>query len=169
MILSDNGLPPPAYGVICDIDVHGHIPIKQPARRIPLRHLQKHYELLKGLLKAGLIAFSDSPWASPIVIVLKTNGKDIRLCIDYKMVNAVTAIIEYDMPWTTYESSLVPVFQRRSFVDDICFGGTTFDDCLDTLDRLLSFLSHEVSPEGIRAEPKKMTAITKLPFPKSKK
>ncbi|OWY95234.1 hypothetical protein PHMEG_00034813, partial [Phytophthora megakarya] len=79
------------------------------------------------------------------------------------------------------ESSLVPVFQRRSFVDDICFGGTTFDDCLGTLDKLLArfeecrisskvdFLSHEVSPEGIRADPKKMTAITKLPFPKSKK
>ncbi|OWY94432.1 hypothetical protein PHMEG_00035837, partial [Phytophthora megakarya] len=86
------------------------------------------------------------------------------------------------------ESSLVPVFQRRSFVDDICFGGTTFDDSLDTLLARFEgcgisvsftesifclskadFLSHEVSPEGIRADPKKMTAITKLPFPKSKK
>ncbi|OWZ10020.1 hypothetical protein PHMEG_00017197 [Phytophthora megakarya] len=59
---------------------------------------RKLYELLKGLLKAGLIAFSDSPWASPIVIVLKKNGQDIRLCIDYKMVIAVTAIMEYAMP-----------------------------------------------------------------------
>ncbi|OWY93864.1 LOW QUALITY PROTEIN: hypothetical protein PHMEG_00036581 [Phytophthora megakarya] len=86
------------------------------------------------------------------------------------------------------ESSLVPVFQRRSFVDDICFGGTTFDDCLTwtsywhglrnagLVSALLKasfskvdFLSHEVSPEGIRADLKKMTAITKLPFPKSKK
>ncbi|OWZ07053.1 hypothetical protein PHMEG_00020606 [Phytophthora megakarya] len=79
------------------------------------------------------------------------------------------------------ESSLVPVFQRRSFVDDICVGGATFNDCLDTLDKLLTrfeecrisskvdFLSHEVSPEGIRADPKKLTVITKLPFPKSKK
>ncbi|OWZ12469.1 LOW QUALITY PROTEIN: hypothetical protein PHMEG_00014362 [Phytophthora megakarya] len=88
------------------------------------------------------------------------------------------------------ESSLVPVFQRRSFVDDICFGGTTFDECLDIVDKLLArfeecriivsftksifcqsmvdFLSHEVSPEGIRADPK-VTVITKLPFPKSKK
>ncbi|OWY90758.1 hypothetical protein PHMEG_00040970, partial [Phytophthora megakarya] len=73
MISSGNALPPPAYGV-------------------------KLYELLKGLLKAGLIAFSDSPWVSPIVIVLKKNGQDIRLCIDYKMVNAVTAIMEYAMP-----------------------------------------------------------------------
>ncbi|OWZ01750.1 hypothetical protein PHMEG_00026804 [Phytophthora megakarya] len=98
MISSGNALPPPAYGVVCDIDVQGHAPIKQRARRIPLRHMQKLYELLKELSKAGLIAFSDSPWASPIVIVLKKNGQDIRLCIDYKMVNAVTAIMEYAMP-----------------------------------------------------------------------
>ncbi|OWZ08042.1 hypothetical protein PHMEG_00019480 [Phytophthora megakarya] len=26
------------------------------------------------------------------------NGQDIRLCIDYKMINAVTAIMEYAMP-----------------------------------------------------------------------
>ncbi|OWY98850.1 hypothetical protein PHMEG_00030271 [Phytophthora megakarya] len=94
MISSGNALSPPAYGVVCDIDVEGHTPIKQRVRRIPLRHLQKLYELLKGLLKAGLIAFSDNPWALPIAI----NDQDIRLCIDYKMVNAVTAIMEYAMP-----------------------------------------------------------------------
>ncbi|GMF48142.1 unnamed protein product [Phytophthora fragariaefolia] len=60
MISSGNALPPPTYGVVCDIDVQGHPPIKQKARRIPLRHLEHLYELLKGLLKAGLIAFSDS-------------------------------------------------------------------------------------------------------------
>ncbi|KAG6623045.1 uncharacterized protein IUM83_12331 [Phytophthora cinnamomi] len=98
MISSGNALPPPAYGVVCDIDVNEHSPIKQRARRVPLRHLRKLYELLRGLLKAGLIAFSNSPWASPIVIVLKKNGEDIRLCIDYKMVNAITAIMEYAMP-----------------------------------------------------------------------
>ncbi|KAG3132897.1 hypothetical protein PC128_g26408 [Phytophthora cactorum] len=98
MIASGNALPLLAYGVVCDIDVQGHPPIKQRARRVPLRYLQKLYELLKGLLKAGLISFSDSPWASPIVIVLKKNGKDIRLCIDYKRVNTITAIMEYAMP-----------------------------------------------------------------------
>ncbi|GMF27855.1 unnamed protein product [Phytophthora fragariaefolia] len=98
MIASGNALPPPAYGVVCDIDVGGHAPIKQRARRIPLRQLKKLYELLKGLLKAGLIAFSDSPWASPIVFVLKKNGLNIRICIGYKLVNAVTMIMEYAMP-----------------------------------------------------------------------
>ncbi|GMF16515.1 unnamed protein product [Phytophthora fragariaefolia] len=53
MISRGNALPPPAYGLVCDIDVQEHPPIKQKARRIPLRHLKQLYELLKGLLKAG--------------------------------------------------------------------------------------------------------------------
>ncbi|GMF27096.1 unnamed protein product [Phytophthora fragariaefolia] len=89
------------------------------------------------------------------------------------------------------QSSLVPVFERRSFVDDICFGDQTFDKCLDTLDRVLEhfaecrtsvsfpksifvqqkvdFLSHTVTPNGIQADPKKLAAIAELPFPTSKK
>ncbi|GMF36837.1 unnamed protein product [Phytophthora fragariaefolia] len=55
------------------------------------------------------------------------------------------------------ESTLTPVFDRRSFVDDICFGGTTFEDCLATLSRLLA-----------RANPAKLAAIPELPFPTSK-
>ncbi|KAE9078137.1 hypothetical protein PF010_g23243 [Phytophthora fragariae] len=54
MISSGNALPPPAYGVVCDIDVQGHAPIKQRARRVPLKHLEKLYELLKGLLMGVL-------------------------------------------------------------------------------------------------------------------
>ncbi|GMF53921.1 unnamed protein product [Phytophthora fragariaefolia] len=311
MISSGNALPPPVYGVVCDIDVQGHPPIRQRARRVPRKHLKKLYELLKALLKAGLIAFSNSPWASPIVIVLKKNGVDIRLCIDYKLVNTITLMMEYAIPlvddllteldalaglgfvcalghfewlrmpfglknapmiyqrlidnalrgyvqpkggweafaerirrveieaenqrvrFSTYaefeptrltkfdadrralaesdpmqyfvdspaadmfntgepdQSSWVPVFERRSFVDDICFGGRTFDECLDTLDRFLKrfaecrisvsfpksifaqpkvdYLSHKVTPEGIQADPKKMHQIAELTFPTTKK
>ncbi|OWZ11378.1 hypothetical protein PHMEG_00015604 [Phytophthora megakarya] len=71
--------------------------IKLKVRRTPLRYRGKLYKFLNGILRAGLITFSDSPWASPIVIVLKKNSVDIRLC-DYKMLNAVTAIMQYVMP-----------------------------------------------------------------------
>ncbi|GMF28752.1 unnamed protein product [Phytophthora fragariaefolia] len=76
------------------------------------------------------------------------------------------------------QSSLVPVFERRSFVDDIWFGGESFDSCLETLDRLLSrfeecrfsvsftksmlaqstveFLSLAVSRDGLRADATKL-------------
>ncbi|KAG2838190.1 hypothetical protein PC129_g5932 [Phytophthora cactorum] len=89
------------------------------------------------------------------------------------------------------ESSLVPVLGRRSFVGDICFGSEDFDNCLTTLDRLLTrfaqcrisisstksifcqpkvdVLSHEISPEGIKADSKKLAAITELSFPSSKR
>ncbi|KAE9175558.1 hypothetical protein PF005_g25349 [Phytophthora fragariae] len=66
MISSGNALPPPAYGVVCDIDVQDHDPIKQRARRVPLKHLENLYEFLKGLLKAGLVAFSNSPGRRPL-------------------------------------------------------------------------------------------------------
>ena len=98
MIFSGNALPPPAYGAVCDIDVQGHDPIKQRARRLPLRYLSKLYDLLKGFLKKRLISFFRSLWASPIVNVPKKEGYDIRLCIFYKLVNAVTVSMEYAMP-----------------------------------------------------------------------
>ncbi|OWZ18411.1 hypothetical protein PHMEG_0007506 [Phytophthora megakarya] len=83
------------------------------------------------------------------------------------------------------ESLLVPVFQRRRHL----FLCTTFYDCLVTLDKLLERFeecrirvsltkSISVSPRStsslrrcqeIWADPQKMTAITKLPFQKSKK
>ncbi|KAG2992137.1 hypothetical protein PC128_g21524 [Phytophthora cactorum] len=91
----------------------------------------------------------------------------------------------------TDESSLIPVSNRRSFVDDICFGEVTFEDCLATLDRLLSrfeecrisviftksifvqsrvgFRSHEVSREGIEADVMKLAAILQLEFPTTKR
>ncbi|POM62088.1 hypothetical protein PHPALM_28793 [Phytophthora palmivora] len=361
MISSGNALPPPAYGVACGIDVQGHAPIKQRARRTPLRFLGKLYELLKGLLRAVNSVTAIMAYAMSLVDDLLTDMEaylwfcslnaasgfwaimmtqrarkisafvcalghfewlrmpfgltDIRLCIDYKMVNEVTAIMEYAMPlvddlltdmearkisafvcalghfewlrmpfglknapmiyqrmidnalwgfvqpkggWSQFAkamreveeqtkhartvatedcnqlseapprartkfeadresstimdavsllvnsptgdmfangesdaSSLVPVFDRRSFVYDIYFGDETFDGCLATLDRLLqrftecrisvsftksifvqskaNFLSHEVSSEGIRSDPKKIKAVTEVPFPTSKK
>ncbi|KAH9101890.1 hypothetical protein AeMF1_007829 [Aphanomyces euteiches] len=85
-IQSENGLPPAARGAVCDIDVGDAKPIAQRARRVRHEHMEKLFDLLKGLLNFGLIKYSSSRWASPIVIVLKKGGKDIRLCIDYRCI-----------------------------------------------------------------------------------
>ncbi|KAE9024474.1 hypothetical protein PR001_g12669 [Phytophthora rubi] len=58
----------------------------------------KEYKLLKKLLETGLVEHSESPWASPIVIVLKKNGIDIRMCIDYRVVNAFIRLSNYPLP-----------------------------------------------------------------------
>ncbi|POM66563.1 Reverse transcriptase [Phytophthora palmivora] len=46
----------------------------------------------------GLIETSTSPWESPIVIVLKKNGVDIRMCIDYGVVNGFIKLSHYTLP-----------------------------------------------------------------------
>jgi hypothetical protein len=98
LIGKGNALPPAARGAVCDIDVGDATPIAQRARRVAPQFREKVSNLLKGLLSAEIIAHSTSPWASPIVVIIKKNGVDIRLCIDYWRVNGLTKLMVYPMP-----------------------------------------------------------------------
>ncbi|OWY94028.1 reverse transcriptase, partial [Phytophthora megakarya] len=93
-----NAAPPPAKGVICDLDVGDARPVAQRPRSVGPHFAIKVYKLLKKLLEATLIEHSESPWASPIVIVLKKNGVDIRMCIDYRVVNSFIQLLNYPLP-----------------------------------------------------------------------
>ncbi|POM63202.1 reverse transcriptase [Phytophthora palmivora] len=73
-------------------------PVAQRPRSVAPHLMLKVYELLKKLLETGLIEYSNSPWASPIVIVLKKNGVDIRMCIDYRIVNGFIQLLPYPLP-----------------------------------------------------------------------
>ena len=64
-------------------------PVKVPYRRIPPSQWQEVREYLKKALSQGIICESCSPYASPVVIVRKPND-DIRLCVDYRHLNAKT-------------------------------------------------------------------------------
>ena len=100
-ILNDGealSLPPEAKDVVCDIKVTSTKPIKQRCRPIDPKFREKLYDILKSMLKYNIIEPSDSPWASPIVIVVKKDGENIRLCIDYREVNKVTDLYVYNMP-----------------------------------------------------------------------
>ncbi|KAE8980484.1 hypothetical protein PR001_g24264 [Phytophthora rubi] len=93
-----NAAPAPARGVVCDLDVGDAKPVAQRPRSIAPHIMLKVYELLKKLLETELIEFSVSAWASPIVIVLKKNGVDIRMCIDYRVVNGFIQLATYPLP-----------------------------------------------------------------------
>ncbi|POM61732.1 hypothetical protein PHPALM_29216, partial [Phytophthora palmivora] len=73
-------------------------PVAQRPRPVALQVAIKVYELRKKLLETKLIEHSESPWASPIVIVLKKNGVDIRMCIDYRVVNSFIRLSNYPLP-----------------------------------------------------------------------
>ena len=87
LIGKGNALPPAAKGAVCDIDVGDAKPIAQRCRPVAPQYREKLSDLIKGLLSAKIITASMSPWDSPIVIIIKKNGVDIRICIDYRLVN----------------------------------------------------------------------------------
>ena len=81
-----------------------HIELKpgaKPVKLFPYRVnpekadlIAKEIEIMKNL---GVIEDSQSPWASPVVILPKPDGS-IRFCIDYRKVNDLTVPEPYPMP-----------------------------------------------------------------------
>ena len=79
------------------IRTNGAAPIHQHPYRIPAAWQTAVREEIQTMLNLGIIEPSDSPWASPIVAVKKKDGS-LRLCVDYRKVNAVTLEDTYQMP-----------------------------------------------------------------------
>ncbi len=79
------------------IDTNETRPIKQSPRRPPRAFVNKEEEIIQEQLKAGVIRESSSPWASPMVYVLKKDGT-IRPCVDYRKLNDVTLKDAYPLP-----------------------------------------------------------------------
>ena len=54
-------------------------------------------EIVKGLVKDGIIRPSCSEYASPIVLVKKKNG-EIRMCVDFREINKITKRDNFPLP-----------------------------------------------------------------------
>ena len=81
------------------IDTGSSPPIAIAPRRIPMALEEKVDKMISDLLENDIIKPSDSPWNAPIVVVAKKNG-DIRMCVDYRKLNAVTKRPVYPIPAT---------------------------------------------------------------------
>ena len=80
-----------------EIDTGNHHPIKQPSRRLPQAQREIADKEVEKMLSKGFIEPSDTPWASPIVLVTKRDGST-RFCIDYRRLNDVTRKDSFPLP-----------------------------------------------------------------------
>ena len=75
-------------------------PVK-PVRQLPYSNAWKQREIIQKevseMLEDGVISPSISPWASPVVLVIKPD-KTWRFCVDYRRLNALTQVPVYPLP-----------------------------------------------------------------------
>ena len=74
-------------------------------------------EEIDKLLKLGFIRpVIKATWLSPIVVVPKKNGK-IRVCVDYRKLNAATVTDAFPLPFTDGILDAVARHEIYSFLD----------------------------------------------------
>lgn len=80
-----------------DINLVDDVPVNLPYRRIPPNQYTEVKEHISKLLKKGIIKESCSSYASPVVVVRKTDGS-IRLCVDFRKLNLKTRKDAFPLP-----------------------------------------------------------------------
>ena len=78
--------------ITMDIDIGDSPPSAKKPYTLPLRHYDWVQQEIKSLERAGVITRSVSPWASPVIMVLKKSapGEPLRrMCINFCTVNAL--------------------------------------------------------------------------------
>jgi hypothetical protein len=83
-----------------EIRLTDETPFRQPHRRVPQGQLEEFRMAVQDLLQSGVIRESNSPFASPVVLVRKKDG-GLRICVDFRTLNARTIRDSYPLPRIT--------------------------------------------------------------------
>jgi hypothetical protein len=75
----------------------GTTPISKRPYRMPSAELVELKKQLQELLDKGFIRPNTSPWGCP-ALFMKKKDKSLRLCVDYRSLNAVTIKNKYPLP-----------------------------------------------------------------------
>ena len=66
-------------------------------RRTPFALRKKIEEMIQEMLERGVVTYSHSPWASPVVLVAKKDGTT-QFCVDYRRLNSITRMDTFPLP-----------------------------------------------------------------------
>ena len=78
------------------IEAHGP-PLRQPYRRQNPAVRREEMAQVQQMLASSVIRPSNSPWASPVVMVRKKDGS-LRFCVDFRQLNATTVKDAHPLP-----------------------------------------------------------------------
>jgi hypothetical protein len=78
--------------------IPGTAPISRRPYRKPPNELVELKKQLQDLLKKGLIHPSSSRWGCPALFMKKKKDNSLRMCVDYRQLNAMTIKNKYPLP-----------------------------------------------------------------------
>ncbi|KAJ1178382.1 hypothetical protein NDU88_003628 [Pleurodeles waltl] len=85
-----------------DVDTGDSMPVKNKIFRQSDQVKESIKVEVHKMLELGVIEYSDSPWASPVVLVPKPHTKEgkreMRFCVDYRGLNSVTKTDAHPIP-----------------------------------------------------------------------
>jgi hypothetical protein len=93
------------------------IPVQQRRYRLNPNYAAKVKEEIDKLLRVGFIrVVKRATWLSPIMVVPKKNVK-LRVCVDYRKLNAATITDAFPLPFTDGALDTVAGHEMYSFLD----------------------------------------------------
>jgi hypothetical protein len=87
--------------VVHEIDTGDARPVKQKPYRLSYAEEREAHRQIAELVAAGRVKPCSSPWASPVVMVVKKDKVSLRMCVDMRMLNKVTRPWSYPLPYIT--------------------------------------------------------------------
>jgi hypothetical protein len=100
------------------IELDTIIPSTHQAKyRLNPNYVVKVKQDIDKLLAIGFIQFvKEATWLSPIVVVPKKNG-NLRICINFRKLNAVTKKDPYPLPFTNEVLNIIERYEAYSFLN----------------------------------------------------
>ena len=126
-------------------------PVYLPHRQIPIQLQSEVRKCLEAWLKASIIRPSKSPYASQVIIVHKKT-EEIRLCVDFRKLNAIS--IRDSFPLPRIEEALQAVQAAIWF--------TSFDLAQGYLQ--LAMEEEDIQKTAFRAGSSGLYEFTRMPF-----